>query len=287
VALTGWLIARRPTMSSGMKRLGSLLVFCGISAAVFGAIYGTVFGFHVNKVLGFELLPWAFDPLEDTGWFLALTIYIGIGILSLGILLNIFVHLRNRDVFHAIFSRTGLIGGVVYWGVVAIIIKVLAYEHDIGPWWILGFIVLPLVLFALRGPIWKLFNRRAKVLDEGLGMYAIETVMETFEIFTGFLANTMSFVRIAAYAFSHAGLLLAIFQIKGMLENTGPAAPVYQAIVVIIGNLVVIGLEGLVAGIQALRLEYYEFFSKFFRGGGKAFTPLGASGESASPSGVE
>ncbi len=283
VALIGWLIARRSTMSSGMQRVGSLMIFCGIAAMVFGVIYGSAFGFFINKVAGFNLLPWAFEPLRHTGKFLSVTIYVGVGILSLGILLNIFLHLRNRDVFHAIFSRTGLIGGVVYWGAVAIIIKVMAYKHEIGHWWILGFIILPLVLFALRGPIWKLFDRRAKVLREGCGMYVIETVMESFEIFTGFLANTVSFVRIAAYAFSHAGLLMAIFQLSDMLKSA-PGGPVLQAFVIIVGNVIVIGLEGLVAGIQALRLEYYEFFGKFFRGGGKAFTPL-ASGAGSTAAG--
>ncbi len=285
LALIGWLIARRPAMSSGMKRVGSLMIFCGISAVVFGVIYGEFFGKEINKIFGEGTFPWAFSPMKNTNQFLEITVYFGIGILSLGILLNIFLHLRNRDVFHAIFSRTGLIGGVVYWGVVAIVIKAMVYGHTLAQlqWWILGFVIVPLAVFALRGPIWKMFDRRGKVLREGCGMYVIETFMESFEIFTGFLANTVSFVRIAAYGLSHAGILLAIFMISDMLGKLpGALAPVSQAIVIIIGNAIVIALEGLVAGIQALRLEYYEFFSKFFRGGGKAFTPLGASGESAS-----
>ena len=285
VALVGWLIARRPTMSSGMKRVGLLMVFCGISAMVFGLIYGELFGMEINKIFGEGTFPWAFTPMENTGRFLEITVYFGIGILSLGILLNIFLHLRKKDVFHAIFSRTGLIGGVVYWGVVAMVIKVMAFKDTIGAWWIIGFIVAPLVVFALRGPIWKLFHQREKVLHEGCGMYAIETVMESFEIFTGFLANTVSFVRIAAYGLAHAGILMAVFEISRMLAKA-PGGPVLQAIVIVTGNAVVIALEGLVAGIQALRLEYYEFFSKFFRGGGKAFAPLGASGPSATPGGT-
>ncbi len=293
VALIGWLIARRPTMSSGMKRLGSLMIFCGAAAIIFGFVYGEFFGLHVNHLFGRDVLPWAFsklDPLhpEQTGKFMERTVYFGIGILSLGIVLNIFLRLRRGDVFHAIFSRTGLIGGVVYWGTVAIIIKWMVFKHTIGGWWIVGFIVAPLVVFALRGPIWKLVNRREKVLREGCGMYAIETVMESFEIFTGFLANTVSFVRIAAYGLAHAGILLAIFEISRMLAKLpGAAAPVTQTIVIVLGNALVIGLEGLVAGLQALRLEYYEFFSKFFRGGGKEFTPLGAPGETAASRRVE
>ncbi len=290
LALIGWLIARRPTMSSGMRRVGSLMVFCGLTAMLFGVIYGEFFGKEVNKLLGEGTFPWAFTPFENTNKFLELTVYLGIAILSLGIVLNIILQVRRRDLFHAIFSRTGLIGGVVYWGAVAIVIKAMVYKHSIAQmqWWILGFIVAPLVLFALRGPIWKLIDRREKVLREGCMMYVIETFMESFEIFTGFLANTVSFVRIAAYGLSHAGILLAIFMISDMLATLpGALAPVFQAIVIIVGNAVVIALEGLVAGIQALRLEYYEFFSKFFRGGGKAFSPLGAPGDSAAARGIE
>jgi V/A-type H+-transporting ATPase subunit I len=277
VALIGWLIARRPTVSSGMKRVGSLMVFCGIAAMLAGFAYGEFFGKEVNELFGRTVLPWDLTPMKHTDRFLELTVYLGIGILSLGLLLNIGLHLSKGDLFHAIFSRTGLIGGVVYWGVVAMVIKAMVFKHTIGGWWIIGFVVAPLVFFALRGPIWKLFHRREKVLHEGCGMYAIETVMESFDIFTGFLANTVSFIRIGAYGLAHAGILMAVFEISDMLANA-PGGPVLQAIVIVIGNVIVIGLEGLVAGIQALRLEYYEFFSKFFRGGGKAFTPLQASG---------
>ncbi|MBN1916370.1 MAG: hypothetical protein JW889_00560 [Verrucomicrobia bacterium] len=281
LALTGWLIARRPAISSGMRRVGSLVVFCGLAAMVFGVFYGEFFGREINALIGHEVFPWAFNPFHNVNRFLEITIYFGIGILSLGVLLNIGLQLRRGDLFHAIFSRTGLIGGVVYWGAVAIVIKSMAFGHTIDQmqWWIIGFIFAPLVLFALRGPIWKLFYRREKVLHEGCMMYMIETVMESFEIFTGFLANTVSFVRIAAYGLAHAGILSAIFMISGMLGKLpGALAPVTQVMVIVLGNIVVIALEGLVAGIQALRLEYYEFFSKFFIGGGKEFTPLHASG---------
>lgn len=288
VALTGWLIARRPTMSSGMRRVGSLMVFCGLSAIIFGFVHGEAFGLPIEKLIGENKLWQVFRPLESpekTNEFLKLTVYIGIAILSLGIVLNIILHLRKHDLFHAIFSRTGLIGGVIYWGAVAVVIKVMVYETPLKDmvWWIIGFIVAPLVLFALRGAVWKLFHRREKALHEGCAMYLIETVMETFEIFTGFLANTVSFVRIAAYGLSHAGIFLAVFTITRMLSDLpGALAPLAQVLVIVVGNVVVIALEGLVAGIQALRLEYYEFFSKFFIGGGKEFRPLQASGASLS-----
>jgi V/A-type H+-transporting ATPase subunit I len=164
---------------------------------------------------------------------------------------------------------------------VAIVIKRMVYGHTMKQmeWWIFGVIVAPLVLFAYRGAFLKLFRPREKALHEGCGMYLIETVIEIFEIFTGFLANTVSFVRIAAYGLSHAGIFSAVFTINKMLADLpGALAPVTQALLIIVGNGVVIALEGLVAGIQALRLEYYEFFSKFFVGGGKEFKPLQASG---------
>jgi V/A-type H+-transporting ATPase subunit I len=281
VALIGLLVARRTTMSSGMRRIGSLLVFCGISAIGFGIYYGELFGKSVNEIFGEGTFPWAFKPFENSGRFLASTIYIGITIISVGLVLNIIMQVRRRKLFEAIFSRTGLIGGVIYWGAVAIVIKSMVFGHTIAQmqWWIIGFIIVPLVLFAFRGAFSKLLHPREKAMHEGCGMYVIETAIESFEIFTGFLANTVSFVRIAAYGLSHAGIFFAVFTITKMLSGLpGALGTTLQAIIIIVGNAVVIALEGMVAGIQALRLEYYEFFSKFFAGGGKEFKPLRAAG---------
>ena len=105
-------------------------------------------------------------------------------------------------------------------------------------------------------------------------MYLMESVMELFEIFVGYLANTISFIRIAAFALSHAGLFIAIFEVAKLLKGGIPGT-IAAVLVHIIGNLVIICLEGLIVTIQCVRLDYYEFFSKFYEGGGKRYQPIG------------
>jgi V/A-type H+-transporting ATPase subunit I len=92
------------------------------------------------------------------------------------------------------------------------------------------------------------------------------------EIVMGYLANTVSFIRVAAFSLAHAGLFLAIFELSGMLKDIGGGF--LSMLVIIFGNILVMLLEGLVVGIQSLRLNYYEFFSKFFESGKKAYKPL-------------
>ena len=89
-----------------------------------------------------------------------------------------------------------------------------------------------------------------------------------------YFANTVSFVRLAAYAMSHAALLVAAFMIAADVKHLSAGGGLLSVLVIIFGNVVAIVLEGIVASVQALRLEYYEFFGKFFSGGGQPFQPF-------------
>ena len=79
------------------------------------------------------------------------------------------------------------------------------------------------------------------------------------------MTNTISFVRVGAFALSHAGMMGVVMTLAGV--ESGNA----NIIVIVLGNILVAGLEGLVVGIQVLRLEYYEMFSRFYKGTGKQF----------------
>jgi len=81
-------------------------------------------------------------------------------------------------------------------------------------------------------------------------------------------------VRLAAYAMSHAALLLAIATLSHEIGRVPAVGGALAALVFVGGNLVIIVLEGIVAAVQALRLEYYEFFGKFLSGSGRPFTPF-------------
>jgi len=112
---------------------------------------------------------------------------------------------------------------------------------------------------------------RRPLIEGGLATYAVQVVFELFEALISLLSNSLSYVRVGAFAVAHAGLSAVIFILAAMVS---PARGVSYWVVVALGNLFVIGFEGMIVGIQTLRLEYYEFFSKFFTGGGARYVPL-------------
>jgi V/A-type H+-transporting ATPase subunit I len=87
------------------------------------------------------------------------------------------------------------------------------------------------------------------------------------------IANTVSFVRLAAFAVAHAGLLLAVFSIAETISGPGRSSAA-GVLVLVLGNLLVVGLEGMIVSIQTVRLIYYEFFSRFHEGSGVPYRPL-------------
>ena len=94
-----------------------------------------------------------------------------------------------------------------------------------------------------------------------------------FETITGFLGNTVSFVRVGAFALSHATLCLTVYVVGGLVRDL-PGGGLWWLLVVIFGNALIIALEGMIVTIQGLRLQYYEFFSRFFSGDGVAYKPF-------------
>ena len=101
-----------------------------------------------------------------------------------------------------------------------------------------------------------------------VGTFIIEGVIELFETCLTYLTNTMSFLRIGGFILSHAGLMLVV---NVLADMTGGG--VGYILVQVLGNAFVTGVEGFLVGIQVLRLEFYELFSRFFKGGGKPFNP--------------
>jgi len=73
---------------------------------------------------------------------------------------------------------------------------------------------------------------------------------------------------------SHAALLVAAFMLAAEVQRLLPGGSLWGVVIIIMGNLAAIILEGIIASVQALRLEYYEFFGKFFSGNGRAFEPF-------------
>ena len=115
------------------------------------------------------------------------------------------------------------------------------------------------------------YMAEVKKEHKGIGSIIIEGIIELFEGCLSYVTNTMSFLRIGGFILSHAGMMLVVNTLSGSEMS------VKYILVQILGNLFVIGMEGFLVGIQVLRLEFYEIFSRFYKGDGKAFSPMVAS----------
>lgn len=248
-----------------MKRkiqLGGVIMGAGTSAVFFGFLYGSIFGFE-------DWIPhiWM-APMENINQFLIYGVAVGLILISLSMILNIVNGIKSKNIVRVLFDRNGLIGFIFYW----LIIFFVLYFLNTGKMFIsIGFIalclLLPLVAMFLKEPLENMLNKKA-FWPKNKGGFFVETFFELFETVMSFASNTISFIRLSAFALNHAGLFMAVLMLSRMTKGVG------SIMTVIIGNIIIIALEGLIVGIQALRLEYYELFGRFFTGGGKSYHPL-------------
>ena len=266
-------IARKVGKTPKTRDGGILVALAGISSVVFGALYGSYFG--IEGLRRYAL--WR-DPLEGDPMSLMYTAMgIGVVIISIGVILNIINRFRRGDLVGGFLDKFGVAGALFYWGVLALLLKYAAFRERglIGPVVVLV-IVVPLVGLALKEPIAYALSRRAGHTPhaENLLQAVTESLVEVFEAVLSYMANTISFVRLAAYAMSHAAILMATFLMAAEVQKVSMGGGALSVLVIIAGNLVAILLEGVIAAVQALRLEYYEFFGKFYSGSGQAFRPF-------------
>jgi V/A-type H+-transporting ATPase subunit I len=252
---------------------GILLMEAGSSSALFGLLYGSFFGIH-------GLLPtlWL-EPIADLQRFMWIAVAFGAVVVTGGLVLNIMNTWRGGDWKAALYGPRGLTGAMLYWIVLAILARAFVPAALRVPDALLaGIVLVAVVLLAGAGPLMRLLGHEARrprpaVRAAPRWLHLLETAVELIDTLFSFFANTISFVRIAAFAAVHAGVFIAIFALADTIAAM-PFGGVLSIVVHIAGNLVVILLEGLTVSVQVLRLEYYEFFGKFFRGGGEAYAPL-------------
>jgi V/A-type H+-transporting ATPase subunit I len=287
LAAIGWFLSRRSS-------LGGLLVACGLSGMIFGFLYGSIFGFE-------EILPhhpffgqffWL-SPIHDVLAILKLAIGAGIVLLIFAHVVNLYNAARAGDWGRFFFDSNGLAGLILYLSFLVILGGV-ASKIFTGDSFLPGFLLavgrigivvtIAQILFIVTLALAVIFSHPLQhwmetghfEIEGGWGMFAVQSAAEVLEKFISMLSNTLSYVRVGAFAIVHAGFTGAVFVIARLLSGGEDGGLAYW-LVVIFGNLFVIGLEGFIVTIQTMRLHYYEFFSKFFRGGGMPYEPLALS----------
>lgn len=282
LALFGWLIASKKVAAlRSMASLGPLIAVCGISSILFGLIYGSFFGKEGAENPLTQAFPFLhslvlIEPLHNAIVILGIAVGVGVVVLSVGFLLNIYNAIRSQDMPRLLFDHRGLVGLVLYWSMIG-----LAAASFVP-----GF-PIPVAVFAITGLIGiigvtfsEVFKHMMEghhpLVEGGIGMFAIQAGVELFEVMISLFSNTLSFARVGGFALAHAGLSLAVYVIADLLGAVPGIGFLLYWVVAILGNLFIIGFEGMIVGIQTMRLHYYEFFSKFFTGGGASYEPLAA-----------
>ncbi len=246
----------------------------GIFSTIFGFLYGSFFGFE-------DVLPalWlkpkeAMATLPFVGTLntvFVVAIAFGMFLILLTMVFHIINGFRAKDVEGTFFDTNG-IAGLVFYGAVVTVIFLFMTGHTLPGAVVLAVMFgLPLLVIFFKEPLSKLAEHRSDAMPQGKGMFLLTSFFELFEVILSYFSNTLSFVRIGAFAVSHAAMMEVVLMLAGY-EGGGLGSTNW--IVVVLGNLFVCGMEGLIVGIQVLRLEYYEMFSRFYKGSGKPFVPF-------------
>lgn len=238
--------------------LARIVGIVGISGSVFGVLYGSVFG---NEEIIHGVLP----PMENITTLLIGTVAIGGFIIILGMLLNVINSCKNRKIGEMLFGHNGIAGLAFYASAIALVLSFLGLIK-LPTAVFVGVIIVSLLAIYLNEPLSKLIEGRRDWMPKD-AMFYVQSLFEMVEVLLSYFSNTISFLRIGAFAIVHVGMMKAV----EVLAGAGGARFI---IVSILGNLLVMVLEGIVVGIQVLRLEYYEMFSRYFTGNGKSFTSI-------------
>lgn len=287
--LAGLLGTLRGRRRGKKTSLFELITWCGISSVLSGLLFGSFFGFELLPALWFDYHAAVLGNTAGTTArsifdILALTIYFGIGVIALGLVLNWINLVLKKRWFLLIFDKGGLVGGWLYGAGVYLGFYFVRHGYrELPPsGFIVPAILLPFLLLALKSPLEyrakKKHGRAEPFTALTPVVFFMEWVVEILEISSGYLANTLSFMRVAGLGIAHVSLMSAFSQMAGLASPSG-GTTIWSVIILLLGNALVIGLEGLSAGIQSLRLNYYEFFSKYFSGSGRAYTPVSLENE--------
>ena len=245
------LVAVGSALRGRLASARTLMVACGVASVLFGFLYGSVFGVE------HWLQPLWMSPLSDPLRMLAVAIYCGIGFIVVASLIRMHNLYMAHGLGAALFDAGGAAGLVLYLGAVIGLVHVFRGG---------SFGAVP-ALMMVAGAL-AIFRHAYGEQEGQPAERALVALIETAEALIGFFANTLSFMRVGAFSLNHVALALAVFTIAEMIGGAG------HVVAVVVGNVFIMVLEGAIVAIQALRLEYYEGFSRFFSGDGRELHPL-------------
>ena len=281
--IAGILMALNVIKVGGWNKFAPIFMAIGITSTIMGLLTGEFFSdekllepfamwatglFGTPHAPIIKMMP-SSDPASIVAMFSVFGVAVGIGFVinTIGLLINIVNNLLLKRYDEALFGKNGLAGACFFWYVIVMVIRIAAFHHVIA---LYDWIVIAVTLFfaAFASPFECAMRHEKPLLENGFGTYLISGLVELIEVISGYLSNTVSFVRVGAFALSHAVLDFLILTLTELCGGAGGLA------ILIAGNAIIIVLEGMIVAIQVIRLQYYEFFSKFFHETGREFKPF-------------
>ncbi|MDY3737788.1 MAG: V-type ATPase 116kDa subunit family protein [Peptoniphilaceae bacterium] len=244
-------------------KMGSdLLLRTGVSASIFGLFYGSFFGLE-------DVIPTlVMKPFDNIMPVLAISIMFGIIIMLISYCLGIYNKLvKQKDLEEGIFGKEGLAGMLMMISFILLIAKIVILNKMpfILP---VGMLIVSILMEIFKQPLSRTIENISPKYDTSASDYYLENSFSIIEAILSVFSNLVSFTRVGAFAINHVGLFMAFEVMASLVGGIG------SFIILLLGNIIIIGLEGMVVFIQCLRLEYYELFSKYYKGDGEKFSPL-------------
>ena len=245
--------------------LGKVLFRLGLCSIFFGFMYGSIFGFEE------VIKPVWIRPFDEINTILLTAVIIGMMMLFVAYIYSIINKLKKKEIKEGVFGKNGICGFILYTtllGLLGVNTGILPQADRLNGILIVLAVLMVLVVL-IREPLANYLLKNKQLYQEAASEYYVESGFELFEMLLGMLSNTLSFIRIGAFALTHVGLFMA-FQTLAMMAQNG----VISVGILILANFFIIALEGLIVSIQALRLQFYELFSKYYSGDGIEFKPV-------------
>lgn len=267
--LAGWFLNKFKNFS-----LAPIMQRCGISASVFGTLYGSFFGFEnalnplYRIIFGLKKKPIEVMSSEYIPKVLACAILLGVVLLIASMFIKTFNSIKIGDIENSCFGPNGICGMVFYSSIlIGTVFQFVLGKKLFSAFYIFGLIILPFILMFFKTPVANLILKSELFPGQTFAEYILQNTFEMFTVILEYITNTVSFLRVGAYVLVHSGLMMAVFMMADMF-------PPLRVPILVFGNIFVVGFEGLLVGIQVLRLEFYEIFSRCFSSGGKEFSPV-------------
>ena len=245
------------------KTFGGLVRRIGISSSIFGLMYGSFFGIET-------LIPTLLiKPFDNIMTVLIASVAFGVLLMVISYIIGIFNKVKKQNnIEEGIFGKEGLAGLMMMISFILIILNIVGKSPLPMPIAIV-MLVLSIVMIIFKQPLARKIEGEYPLYDSSKGDYYVESSFSIVEALLSVFSNLVSFTRVGAFAINHVGLYMA-FEVMAKLAGGG----IIGIIILILGNILIIGLEGMIVFIQGLRLEFYEMFSKYYEGNGRKFRPI-------------